>query len=107
MIDLPPMRARFASLSPHLDERDRPLLAATDARLAGYGGIAKVARATGVAATTIGRSLRDPRGRKNWRPTPLVSYPVIVDLITATTRSGLTVRRELDPALSEGHHLVR
>ncbi len=54
-----PIRARFASLSPHLDERERRLLAATEARLAGYGGIAAVTRATGVAASTIGRGLRD------------------------------------------------
>jgi hypothetical protein len=59
MIDPTPIRARFASLSPHLDERERRLLAATEARLAGYGGIAMVARATGVAASTIGRGLRD------------------------------------------------
>jgi hypothetical protein len=59
MIDLTPIRARFASLSPHLDERERRLLAATEARLAGYGGIAAVTRATGVAASTIGRGLRD------------------------------------------------
>lgn len=54
-----PIRARFATLSPHLDERERRLLAATEARLAGYGGIAAVVRATGVAASTIGRGLRD------------------------------------------------
>src|SRR6476469_4918737 len=35
----------------------------------------------------------------NWRATPLVSYRVIVDLISATTtKAGLTVRCELDPA---------
>jgi hypothetical protein len=59
MIDPIPIRARFASLSPHLDERERRLLAATEARLAGYGGIATVVRATGIAASTIGRGLRD------------------------------------------------
>ena len=33
----------------------------------------------------------------NWRARPLVSYRVIVDLISATTtRTGLTVRCELD-----------
>jgi hypothetical protein len=35
----------------------------------------------------------------NWRAQPLVSYRVIVDLISATkTETGLTVRCELDPA---------
>ena len=34
---------------------------------------------------------------QNWRAQPLVSYRVIVDLITATTtRTGLTVRCEID-----------
>src|ERR1019366_2547700 len=47
MINPVPIRDRFVSLSPHLDERERRLLAATEARAAGYGGIAAVARATG------------------------------------------------------------
>ena len=34
----------------------------------------------------------------NWRAKPLVSYRVIVDLIS-TTEAGLTVRCELDPAV--------
>jgi hypothetical protein len=59
MIDQTPIRARYSSLSPHLDERERRLLAATEARLAGYGGIAAVVRATGIAASTIGRGLKD------------------------------------------------
>jgi hypothetical protein len=36
---------------------------------------------------------------QNWRAKPLVSYGVIVELISATTtKTGLTVRCELDPA---------
>ena len=35
------------------------MLAATEARLAGYGGISAVTRATGFAASTIGRGLRE------------------------------------------------
>src|SRR3954470_11532061 len=53
------IRARFASLSPHLDERARRLLVASEALAAGYGGIAAVSRATGIAASTIGRGLRE------------------------------------------------
>ena len=35
----------------------------------------------------------------NWRGQPLISHEVIVNLIArTTTRSGLTVRTELDPA---------
>jgi hypothetical protein len=59
MIDIEAIRARFAELSVHLDERGRRLLAASEARVAGYGGIAAVSRATGLAASTIGRGLKD------------------------------------------------
>ena len=59
MIDPDVIRARFVSLSPHLDERARRLFAASEARAGGYGGVAAVSRATGVAASTIGRGLRE------------------------------------------------
>ena len=59
MIDPDLIRARFASLSPRLDERGRRLFAAAEARAAGYGGIAVVSRATGVAPSTIGRGLKE------------------------------------------------
>jgi hypothetical protein len=63
MIDLAPIRGRFSALSSHLDERERRLLAATEARAAGYGGIAAVSQATGIAASTIGRGLKDLAGQ--------------------------------------------
>src|SRR5690349_7292793 len=59
MIDLAPIRARFAAVLSELDERERRLLAAAEARAAGYGGIAAVSEATGLAASTIGRGLRE------------------------------------------------
>ena len=59
MVDSDSIMQRFALLSPHLDERERRLLAATEANGAGYGGIAAVARATGMAPSTIGRGRRD------------------------------------------------
>src|SRR5215207_1817715 len=59
MIDPTGICARFALLLPHLDERGRRLLAATEARAAGYGGIAAVSRATGIAVSTIGRGLKE------------------------------------------------
>jgi len=59
MIDSDPLRERFMSLSPHLSERERRLFAATEARAAGYGGIAAVSSATGVAVSTIGRGLKE------------------------------------------------
>ena len=59
MIDPRPIRKRFASLCPHLSERERRLYAAAEARAAGYGGIAAVSAATGIAASTIGRGLKE------------------------------------------------
>jgi len=59
MIDLTAIRERYAALSPHLDERGRRVFAATEAKTAGYGGIAAVVRATGIAASTIGRGLKE------------------------------------------------
>lgn len=59
MIDPAGICARFALLLPHLDERGRRLFAATEARAAGYGGIAAVSRATGIAVSTIGRGLKE------------------------------------------------
>ena len=59
MIDPAPIRDRFTALSPHLNERERRLFAATEATAAGFGGIAAVSVATGIAVSTIGRGLKD------------------------------------------------
>lgn len=59
MIDITAIRERYKALLPRLDERGRRWFAACEARSAGYGGIAAVARATGIAASTIGRGLKD------------------------------------------------
>ena len=59
MIDSTAIRDRYAALSAHLDERGRRSFAAAEARAAGYGGIAAVSRATGIAASTIGRGLKE------------------------------------------------
>jgi hypothetical protein len=57
MIDVTAIRQRYRALCEHLDERAKRIFAATEARTAGYGGIAAVSRATGMAASTIGRGL--------------------------------------------------
>jgi Rhodopirellula transposase DDE domain len=59
MIDVTAIRQRYLALSRHLDERARRIFAATEALTAGYGGIAAVSRATGIAASTIGRGLAE------------------------------------------------
>jgi hypothetical protein len=58
-VDLATLRAKHAALSPVLTERSRRVWAATEAQAIGYGGIAQVARATGIAESTIQRGLRD------------------------------------------------
>ena len=62
MINISSIRDRFTSLSQHLDERGRRLFAASEALAAGYGGIAAVERATGIAVSTIGRGLKELAG---------------------------------------------
>jgi len=59
MVDASGIRERFTAVAQALDERARRLLAAAEAKTAGYGGIAAASRATGVARSTIGRGLRD------------------------------------------------
>ncbi len=59
MINPDPIRERFMSLSPHLSERERRLFVATEARAAGFGGIAAASAATGVAVSTISRGLKE------------------------------------------------
>jgi hypothetical protein len=49
----------FGLLKPVLNERLRRLLAAACAEAVGYGGIAEVSEATGVARSTIGRGLKE------------------------------------------------
>ena len=61
MIDPDAIQARFDALEPFLNERDRRLFAASEARAAGRGGIAAVSRTTGMARSTIGRGLADLR----------------------------------------------
>jgi Rhodopirellula transposase DDE domain len=59
MIDTSVIRERFTAVSQDLNERSRRLLAAVEAKTAGYGGIAAASRATGIARSTIGRGLKD------------------------------------------------
>ena len=59
MIDDAAIRARYAGMKAHLDERGRRLFTALEAKTAGRGGIATVARATGIARSTIGRGLKE------------------------------------------------
>ena len=59
MMDSAAIRERFLAFGRGLDERSRRLFAAAEAKAAGYGGIAAVSLATGIACSTIGRGLKD------------------------------------------------
>ena len=50
---------KFTTLFPHLNERQRRLSAAAEARALGHGGIVRVARASGLSRPTIYQGLRD------------------------------------------------
>jgi hypothetical protein len=52
-------RAKYKALAPALTERARRIWAATEARATGRGGITVVARATGIAHSTIRRGLKE------------------------------------------------
>ncbi|CAM5668992.1 ISAzo13 family transposase ISStsp1 [Streptomyces avidinii] len=63
------LSVKFAVLFPHLDERQRRLLMAAEARVLGHGGIRSVARAAGVSETTVRKGVfeleagEEPLGR--------------------------------------------
>ncbi len=54
MIDESKIAERFAGVGPELNERQRRLWAASEARALGYGGIAAVSRATRISEDTVG-----------------------------------------------------
>ena len=58
VIDVEPIRERFSTVAPFLDERGRRLVAVAEAFALGSGGIAAVVMATGMAPSTIGRGLK-------------------------------------------------
>ena len=72
VIDLEPIRERFSVVAPFLDERGRRLVAAAEAFAAGYGGIAAVAMATGIAPSTIGRGMQELAWEE---PSPRIRRP--------------------------------
>ncbi len=59
MIDEAAIRTRYEAMTATLDERERRLLLGAEARAAGRGGQAAVARATGASPATVRRGLRE------------------------------------------------
>ena len=89
MVDTLLIRERFTAVEAELNERGRRLMAAAEARAAGWGGISTTSRATGLARSTIGRGLKDladPLGLAgavrrpgSGRPALSVSDPTLLD----------------------------
>lgn len=50
---------RFELLFPHLDERQRRIYAAAEARSIGRGGITQVARVSGMARSTVQKAVAE------------------------------------------------
>ena len=53
------LRRKFADLLPLLDERSRRLMAASEARSLGYGGISRIQRACGLSRKAIAKGMRE------------------------------------------------
>jgi len=53
------LRAKFAAVLPHLDERQQRLVLAGEARSLGHGGIAAVAQASGASRSRISQGVAD------------------------------------------------
>ena len=56
------LKEKVAALLPYLNERQRRLFLAVEARALGHGGVARVARAAGVSRPTIQQGLRELTG---------------------------------------------
>jgi hypothetical protein len=67
MVDERAVAERWDSMRGCLDERQRRLWAAAEARSYGRGGLAAVSRVTGMAQTTVRRGIRDLEGGEDWR----------------------------------------
>lgn len=91
---------KFAAILPHLNERQRRLLVAAEARALGRGGITRVARASGMSRPTIQTAVREldqpaalPNrvrrpggGRKSARATDPTLLADLEALVEPTTR---------------------
>src|SRR5882757_1393213 len=59
MNDASQLKRKFQSAWPHLDERTRRIVAATEAMSLGYGGVSLVQRACGLSRKAITKGIRE------------------------------------------------
>jgi transposase len=69
------VRSRFTNVESMLDERQRRLWAAAEAKAAGYGGVSMVARATGISRRAIHDGLRELVAETDNLPPPRIRRP--------------------------------
>ena len=67
-VSLALLRQKFASVWPMLDERARRLMAASEALVLAYGGVALVHRACGLSRQAIARGIREIQGGARLAP---------------------------------------
>lgn len=59
MVEASALAQKFARIWPHLDERSRRMMAASEARQLGYGGVSIVSRACGLSRVTIAKGMQE------------------------------------------------
>ena len=62
------VKKRFEKISPYLDEKTQRIWAAIEADALGHGGIEAVAKATGIARSTIGRGIDEMEDNSKSKP---------------------------------------
>jgi transposase len=67
-VDVETLQTKYEALAPALTERSRRLWAATEALALGHGGVALVARATGMARSTISRGIHQLQSGETLSP---------------------------------------
>ena len=98
MIDEAAIGERFRALSGELNERQRRLWAAAEARSAGYGGISAVVRATGISESTVLRGLADLDSGEIPAPGKVRRHPGRVPILEREPGLADDLERLVDPA---------
>ena len=89
---------KLARLWPHLDERARRMMAASEARELGYGGVSAVSRACGLSRVTITKAMKEldeaplPAGRIRrpgaGRPSLVATDPDLLQVLDGLVEPG-------------------
>jgi len=97
VIDEAAIAERFRVLGGELNERQRRLWAAVEARSAGYGGISAVVRATGISESTVLRGLADLDSGVTPEPGKVRRHPGRVPILKREKGLEKDLDRLVDP----------